>query len=80
MNTTKLKVTAVAVAFLALIAVVVWQQWRAKRLVGDADTLREQVEQTATLREENRRLAEQLRATSERSQADLSELLRLRAQ
>src|SRR5437762_2887943 len=80
MNTTKLKITAAAVAFFALTAVVVWQQLRAKRPTADADALREQVEQAATLREENWHLAEQLRSASERSQADLSELLRLRGQ
>ncbi len=80
MNTAKLKVTAVAVALLALVAVVIWQQWQAKRVISDAGTLREQAEQMATLREENRRLAEQLRLASERSRADSSELARLRGQ
>ena len=80
MNRTKLKVTAVAFAFLALVTVIMWQQWRAKRLMTDVDALRDQVDQAATLREENQRLAEQLGAASERAQAAVSELPRLRGQ
>ncbi len=48
--------------------------------MAQADTLRSQAEQAATLREENRRLADQLQAVSARSQAGLTELPRLRAQ
>ena len=61
MNTAKLKASVVAVALCALLAAVVWQQWRAKRLMADADALREGAGQAATLREENAHLAEQLR-------------------
>ena len=80
MKTSKLKVTAVGVAFLGFVAAIVWQQWRAEQLMADAAALRRQIEQTATLREENDRLASQLRAVSERSQADAKELPRLRGQ
>src|ERR1051325_2879639 len=76
----KIRLTAVVVAFLALAAVIAWQHRRAKRLTADTDALREQVEQIVTLREENRRLAEQLQAAAQRAQAELSELLRLRGQ
>src|SRR6185295_24802 len=79
MNTTKLKIIAVAVAFLALVAVIIWQHRRVQRLMTDKDALR-QLDQTVTLREENQRLAEQLRLASERSRADASELARLRGQ
>jgi hypothetical protein len=80
MNGPKAKVVTVTVAFLALATVLVWRQWRIKRLMEDAAGLREQVEQAAMLRDDNRRLAEQLRLASERSEADLSELRRLRGQ
>lgn len=80
MNTAKLKVSVVAVVLFALLAVVVWQQWRSRRLMADADALRERAGQAATLREENEHLAEQLRLASERSKADSSELVRLRGQ
>ena len=80
MSTAKTKITAVAVALLALVTVVGWQQSRTKRLRAEVDALREQVEKAATLEEGNRRLTEQLQASPERSQADLSELLRLRGQ
>jgi hypothetical protein len=80
MKTSKLRSAAVAVAFVALATLVVWQQVRGKRWMAEAAHLREQLEQTATLREENERLAQQLRAAAERSQADVSELLRWRGQ
>ena len=48
--------------------------------MADVTTLHEQVEQMATLRVENQRLAEQLRGASQSSRTDTSELLRLRAQ
>lgn len=80
MTPSKLKSAAVAVAFLALAAVVLWQQLRVKRLMAEAAALREQLTQAATLREENERLDQQLRTAAERSQADLSELVRLRGQ
>jgi hypothetical protein len=80
MNTTKLKAIAVTFAFLALGAVILWQHLRARRLMADIEGLRQQVDETAVLREDNRRLTEQLRLASERSQADLTELARLRGQ
>jgi hypothetical protein len=80
MNTSKLKVTAVAVVLLALVAVIVREQSRAKRLMAEGDTLRKQVQEEAALRDESQRLAEQLRAASERAQADLKELPRLRGE
>jgi hypothetical protein len=80
MNTTKLKVSVATLALFALLAAVVWQQWRARRLMAEVDALREQIGQAATLREEKEQLAEQLRLASERSKADSSELVRLRGQ
>ena len=80
MTTTKVKGTIVTIALLALVATVVWQQCRARRLNAETDALRQQVEQAAELREENEHLAAQLRAASGRSRADASELPRLRGQ
>jgi len=79
-NTAKLRVTGIAGALISLAAVVVWQQWRFNRLLADADVLRTEVEQAATVRDENQRLAQKLRLVSERSEASLSELARLRGQ
>jgi hypothetical protein len=80
MKTSKIKAVSVAVALLAFVAVIVWQQRRNRHVMADADALRQQVEQVALLRDENQRLAEQLRLASERSRADASELARLRGQ
>jgi hypothetical protein len=77
---TKLKVTAVTIALLVVAAVCVWQRQKSGRLMAEAAALREQVEQAATLREENQRLVEKLKADTERTEADRSELVRLRAQ
>lgn len=80
MNTPKFKVGAVAVVMLALVAVILWQQSREKRLTAEAAALREQLQQAMLLEQENQRLTEQLRLADERSRAESSELLRLRAQ
>lgn len=80
MNAKRLQLTAVAVVVVALVTVIVWQQGRAKRLMAEADALREQVGQLATSREESERLTEQLRVASERFKADAKELARLRGQ
>jgi hypothetical protein len=80
MNTGKLKVGVVAVVFLALVGVIVWQQSQARKLRAEAAALRRQLQQATTWEQENQRLTEQLRLASARSQAESSELLRLRAQ
>jgi len=74
----KLKVGAVAASLLAMAALLIWEQRRAKRLMTQSAALREQVEQVAALREEAQRLTYQLKAASERSEADRRELVRLR--
>jgi hypothetical protein len=71
---------AIGVAFLALATLVLWQHLQGKRWIAETASLRDQLEQVATLREENERLAQQLRTTAERSQTNLGELLRLRGQ
>jgi len=79
MATTKLKVAG-SVLLAGLVALIFWQQQEAKRVRGEADTLREQVEQVATLRDENQRLRDRLKEATEASEANSRELLRLRAQ
>jgi hypothetical protein len=76
----KLKIAITALALVAMAALIGWQQQRAKRLAAEAAVLREQVASAASLREENQRLAEQMRVATERTQADQRELLRLRGQ
>lgn len=80
MNMPKLKALAITVAFLALAAVVAWQQVRILRLTADAAVIHEQVRQASAAREENQRLAEQLRTAFDRAEAERKELLRLRGQ
>ncbi len=80
MTEPKLKVGVVAASLLATAALVIWQQRRARRLMTQSAALREQVGQVAALREEAQRLTDQLKAASERSEADRRELVRLRAQ
>jgi len=80
MNTAKLKVAAVAVLLLAFVTIVLWQQWRTKRLLAEAEALREQIRQAGLVEKENHRQLQHLQAAADRSQADLSELLRLRGQ
>jgi hypothetical protein len=80
MNTKKLSAGLVTAAFLALIAIVVFQQLRITRLQSAIAALREEAGALSSLREENQRLAEQIRTASSKSQNDIGELLRLRAQ
>ena len=61
MNATKLKVTAVGIALVAFVAVVMWQQSRAKHLTADASPSRgaaEGTEQEFREQEFRRQLAE----------------------
>ena len=78
MKSPRLTNAAIAVALLALATLVLWQHLRARRLLAETVNLRDQLEQTATLQQENERLTRQLRTASERSQAELAELARLR--
>jgi hypothetical protein len=80
MNTTKLRVIGIAVAFIALMVGSVWQQQRAARLMAEVRAARMQANWNVALREENQRLVGQLQLLSERSQADANELPRLRGQ
>lgn len=80
MKKSKLKATVVTLALLAMAGALVWHRSRAKNLIAENARLLQQLQDTATLTEENQRLHEELRSTSLRSQADASELLRLRGQ
>jgi hypothetical protein len=71
---------AATLAFILIAGLVMWQEHRVKQLMAEADALRGQVDQAASLREENQRLAERLKTTAEGSEAQLRELMRLRGQ
>ena len=79
MSATKLITVTVTVAFLAAVAVIFWQQQQANRLRAEAMMLRDQLAQAASLEAENRRLAEQAATAAEKAQANVGELMRLRA-
>ena len=79
---TKLKMgilSSVVIAGVA-VSVLVLQHQTNQRLETEKGTLRQQSAQIQTLRQENQRLAEQLRVEAQRPQADNRELLRLRGQ
>src|SRR2546430_1682832 len=80
MSSTKLRAGAITVFVIALLAFAVWQHQRAQRLAADNAALREQLEQLRSLREENQRLAGQLKAAAQDAESRSRELLRLRAQ
>jgi hypothetical protein len=80
MGLKKIRIGAVAVVLFAVAAVIIRQHQRADHLGKEIAILRDQAERTAFLQEENQRLAEQLEAATERTQADARELARLRGQ
>jgi hypothetical protein len=80
MMSTKLKVAALVVVLLGVAALLLLQQQQIKRLMDENADLRTQLNQMASLRDSNGHLAEQLKAAVETSQADRSELVRLRGQ
>jgi hypothetical protein len=65
---------------LAIAALTIWQEHRANRLMAETAALQAQVEQAASLRMENQKLAKRLKAATEDSDAQLRELMRLRGQ
>src|ERR1041384_4344397 len=77
---TKLRFGLLLLLGLVTAAFIVWQQQRVQRSLSEVATLRDQREITTSLREENQRLAEQLKAATERSETALRELARVRAQ
>jgi ribosomal protein S8E len=76
----KLKVGALVVALLGIGVLLLLQQQQIKRLAVEGAELRAQLAQAASLRENNEHLSEQLKAAGEASQADRTELMRLRGQ
>ena len=77
---TKLKVGALVVLLLGIAALFLLQQQQIKRFMGENADLRTRLNQTASLQDSNGHLAEQLKAAAATSQADRSELIRLRGQ
>src|SRR6185369_1693956 len=76
----KLRIGVVALVLLILGGLLLWQEHRARGLVVENARLRQQVEQTAILRDENQRLSARLQDEAQRSEVDLRELVRLRGQ
>jgi hypothetical protein len=77
---TKLKTGALVVVLLGIGALLLWQQQQIKRLVAENADLRNQLNQRASLRDSEGKLAEQLKAALETAQSDRNELMRLRGQ
>ncbi len=77
---TKLKIGAFAAILVGAAAVMFWQQQQIKRLLVESAVLHDQLGQAASLRDENQRLAAQLKTSVEGSPVDQRELMRLRAQ
>src|SRR6185369_5570885 len=76
----KLRIGVVALVLLILGGLLLWQEHRARGLVVENARLRQQVEQTAIVRDENQRLSARLQDQAQRSEVDLRELVRLRGQ
>jgi hypothetical protein len=77
---TKLKAGALVVVLLGMAALFLWQRQQITRLGEENADLRTQLNQMASLRESNGQLAVLLKSAVEASQADRSELMRLRGQ
>jgi hypothetical protein len=80
MGMKKIRICAVAIVLFAVAAIIIRQHQRANQLGKEIAVLRDQAERTALLEEENQLLADQLKAATERTQADARELARLRGQ
>src|ERR1700730_14233327 len=76
----KQKIGAFAVILVGAAVVVFWQQQQIKRLIAESAALHDQLGQATSLRDENQRLAAQLKVSLEGAPADQRELMRLRAQ
>jgi hypothetical protein len=77
---TKLEIGALAAILVGVAAVMCWQQQQIKRLMVESAVLHDQLAQAASLRDENQRLAAQLKVSVDGSPVDQRELMRLRAQ
>ena len=76
----KLKGGALAIALIGVAALMLWQHQQIERLMAERAVLHDEAGQAAFQRNETQRLAAQLKATVEGSEADRGELMRLRAQ
>jgi len=76
----KLTIPVLAAILVGGAAVVLLQQREIKRLTAESAALRDEIAQAASLRDENERLATQLKASANDSETGQQELLRLRAQ
>lgn len=77
---TKLKYGTLAMLLLALLVLVAWQHQEINFLRAEGNDLREQLAQAMLLRDQNERLAEQLKKAVEDSRSDQQELVRLRGE
>ena len=80
MISTKLKSGALVGALVVIGFLILFQQRQVQRLSAENAGLRNQLSQMASLQDNNEQLAEELKATTESSQAHEDELLRLRGQ
>jgi len=76
----KLRVAAVLIVVIIAVVLVVQQKQETARIKAEVATLREQAAAAQTLQDENQHLRDELKATTETSEANSQELLRLRAQ
>jgi hypothetical protein len=77
---TKPKIVALAVVLVGAAIVAFLQQREIKRLTAEGAALRDEIAQAASLRDENERLATQLKVSADAAPTDQRELMRLRAQ
>lgn len=81
MSMTKLQAGAVAVLVIAAASIpIMWQRQQNKRLEVENAALQKQAAEATQLRGENQRLSNALKSSTGLSQADLRDLMRLRAQ
>lgn len=76
---TTLRAGALALILIGAAAFTFWQHQQIKRLMAERAVLHDQVGQAASQRDEIQRLAAQIKATVEGSEADRGELMQLRA-
>jgi hypothetical protein len=77
---TELRAGALAFVLIGAAVFAFWQHQQIERLTAERAVLRVQVGEAASQRDEIQRLAAQVKATVESSEADRGELMRLRAQ
>jgi hypothetical protein len=78
--TKMLKIGALALALLGGAALLVTQRMKIQQLEAECASLRDQLAQTASLKDDNERLGKQLKEVAENAQTEQKELSRLRGQ